>query len=105
MSKFEYGKKEKEEVKPEEVNAVKDLQEAALEKAKKCLHSELFKDLLGGYKKAERGAIDLLLRLSKEEHDPQKFGYIAKDILQNLAHIKAMIDIVHKGGGERYADD
>ena len=48
--------------------------------------------------------IDILLKLSKDEHDYLKFGQQAKDILLHLAHIKTMIDTTHSRAGEKYTD-
>lgn len=103
VPKFGFKKPEKEK-NQEELDSVKDLQQTAAEKAQLCLHSKPFKEVLEGYAKAERATIDVLLRITKEEHDPLKFGYAAKDLLHNLAHLKAMIDVVHRGAGEAYDD-
>lgn len=99
MSKFGFGKSEEKKTE-EKMDSVKDLQQAALETAKLCLHSKPFKKVLEEYKSAERSTINILLGLTKDEHDIMKFGYAAKDLLSTLAHIKSMIDVVHEKSGE-----
>ena len=100
-NKFAFKKKDEKELK-KDMESVKDLQEIALENAKLCLHSKPFKEVLDEYKEAERATINVLLRFTKEEHDIMKFGYAAKDLLHNIAHIKAMIDVVHIKAGEEH---
>ena len=100
--KFGFGKKDKDE-KPE-VNEVKDMQEATIEKARLCLHSEPFKDFVEEYRQAERATIDILLKLSIGEPDPLIFGYQAKNLLSKISHIKTMLNSTHLKAGERYED-
>ncbi len=103
--KWKFGDKDKEESQSTKyLQDAKDFQEEALEKARQVLHSEPCKDFLESYKVAEREIIDVLLKYSKEEHDPVKFGFAAKDLLSNLAHLKAMLDILHKKAGKEYTD-
>jgi len=102
--KFGFGKQAEKKKVGEEQSDVKDIQLAAIESAKLCLHSKPFKKLLEDYKVAERKTINLLLQSAKDEHDPCALGLMTKDYLKELTLIKTIIDITYMNAGETHTD-
>lgn len=101
MNKFNFGKKKESEV-DKSLEHAQNLHAKALEDARQCLHSKPFKKFVEQYEVAERQTINVLIAYAKEESDPLKFGQRAKDLLMNIAHLKAMLDAVHLNAGEKY---
>lgn len=103
-SKFGFGKKDEKSEIEAAIESTADRNAAAIEKAKLLLHSKECKDFLQEYKDAERTIIDVLIKYSKEELDPLKFGNGARVILLQLVNLRTLVDRVHNKAGERYKD-
>ena len=84
----------KEEQKQEMIKDMAEKRLAALELARRCLHSPDFKSLRKGYELAEQATVNRLLDYANEEGDPIKFAYGVKDLLGKIEGIRSLINAV-----------
>jgi len=94
-------KKKGEKVLDQGMTEVQEKYAVALEEAKRCLHMPEFKKVAQAYAELEATAINRLLAYAKAEIDPLKFAFGAKDLLNKIETIRALVLTVKAKAGEK----
>ena len=68
--------------------------EDATTQARKCLHSELFKEYAKQYAEAEKSVIEKIFVIDTREPDPLQYAFKMKEAIGELRHIKALMNSV-----------
>ena len=94
-------KKKGEKVLDQGMTEVQEKYAVALEEAKRCLHMPEFKKVAQAYAELEITTINKLLAYAKAEIDPIRFAFGAKDLLNKIETIRALVLTVNAKAGEK----
>ena len=107
MSKWGFGGKEDKKQEGKQTEALKEAEanvQTAIEKAKLCIHSDMFREMVKEYEEAETLCIRTLYKYVKEECDNAVLGKITRQLLMQLEIIRAFIDKATLNAQEPYGN-
>jgi len=100
MLSFEKKDPKKEAAKQKVEKEAKQAADDAIGAANACLRSDLFTKYRLDYERATKLIIEELIMLDKEETDPVRYGFQAKDIVSKLRHIGSLLRGVKQDAGQ-----